>query len=228
MRARVSRWTMPSIPRRPIDLPFTCIFLTSMKLRLPIWEPFYGASMRPLSLVRSEEMSTNKPHGNRVKYTAGCRCDLCRKANARYSSKRNHAAKFGDWNGLVDAAPARKYLVEISKAGVGRRAVSATTDIPQSTLSKISSGHRLHIRKRNFDKIMSVTVDSASDSALISSRATWMQVDELLEEGFSVLKLSQVLGLSRQTLTTRRSHILACTAARVDRFYRSIMKEAAA
>ena len=184
--------------------------------------------MRPVSLSRSEVLASNKPHGDRVKYIGGCRCDLCRKANARYSSKRSQTVKFGDWNGLVDAAPAKAYLHRLSAEGAGRRAVSAATDIPQSAIALISSGNRLQIRKRNFDKIMSVDVDSASNSALISSRATWRQVDELLEEGFSVLKLSQDLGLSRQTLAIRRKRILATTAARVDRFYRSIKKEAAA
>lgn len=182
--------------------------------------------MRPISLVSAEVLAANKPHGERVKYMAGCRCMLCRAANSRYETDRLLARKNGDWNGLVPAQKARRHLLRLSKLGIGRRAVAAATDISQTILSRIKNGERRQIRKRTQDRILAVTTDAASDSAVVPAATTWRQLEELIEEGFSKAELARRLGYSSPALQLRRDRVLARTAARVDRLYRTIMKEA--
>ena len=60
-------------------------------------------------LKPASELAAKRPHGDRLRYVAGCRCDLCRKANSTYERERQKARAAGDWNGIVDAAKARQH-----------------------------------------------------------------------------------------------------------------------
>ena len=109
--------------------------------------------MRPSSLPPAERFE----HGIRARYATGCRCDSCRKANRDYERGRIAARRDGDWNGLTSSEPARKHLLMLEKAGVGRRTIERLTNIPRSILYGIKCGTKLNIRARTSKLILSVT-----------------------------------------------------------------------
>jgi hypothetical protein len=115
--------------------------------------------------------------------------------------------------------------MRLSKQGVGRRAVSAACDVSSTVISAIRTGRRTQIRKRTQDRILGVTRLAVSDAALVPARKTWSQITQLLQEGFTKAELAQRLGFAGPALQIGKDKILACTAARVDRFFRMLMKE---
>lgn len=163
-------------------------------------------------------------HGRRARYTAGCRCDLCRAANRNYARKRLQAQREGDWNGLVDAGPARAHLLSLSRAGVGRRAVAAASDVALSVIQQVRSGEKQLIRARTARRLLAVTPDMVSDRALVKPGRTHQRIKHLVEEeGFSKAEIARRLGYARPALQFKRGRMTARNVARVERLYQSVM-----
>lgn len=181
--------------------------------------------MRPKHLADVAELAKDKPHGTRLKYLAGCPCLPCRAANSRYESDRARARRNGDWNGLVSADAARKHILRLSKQNVGRRAVSAASDVSATIIAQIKCGRRTQIRQRTQDRILQVTKLAVSDAALVPAHNTWRQIRTLLAEGFSKAELARRLGFRTPALQLGKDRILARSAVRIDRLYRILMKE---
>lgn len=167
-------------------------------------------------------LAASRPHGDRLRYIAGCRCDLCRQANTAYERSRKIARDAGDWNGIVSAAKARAHMLWLAKRGVGRRAVGAATDISDTILSDIRSGRKLHIRARTERKILAVTVSTASDHALTPAGPSWKLINELLDAGFTKSAIALGIGrktpalqLNRESVTVRNAYLVAQLHARL-------------
>lgn len=169
------------------------------------------------------ELAAARPHGDRLRYIGGCRCDACRKANSTYERERQKARAAGDWNGIVSAAPARRHLRKLSRQGVGRRAVQAVTDIADTILSEIRSGKRKNIRARTERRILGVTVEAMGDAALVPAGPTWALIDAMLAAGHT--KSSIALGLGRKTpaLQLNRNFVTLRNAAAVQRLHARLM-----
>lgn len=168
---------------------------------------------------------TNTPHGTRKKYRSGCRCLICRAANARYESERARVHVPGGGTSLVPATAAREHIHQLSKDGLGRDALSAASDIAPSVISRIKSGRSTHVQRRTEDKLLSISKDAVSDASLVKARPTWRQINALLAEGFTKAELARRLHYKTGSLQLGKKWILARNAARVDRLYRMLMKE---
>ncbi len=169
--------------------------------------------------------TANKAHGTRSNYRVGCRCLLCRAANSRYESERRAMRQSGEWNCLVPATRARRHILNLSKHNVGRRAISAASDVSATIIFEIKRGRRATIRKSTQDRILAVTRLAVSDAALVPAANTWRQLNTLLAEGFSKAELARRLGLRSGSLQLGKEKVLARNAVRVDRFYRLLMRE---
>ncbi|WP_234082360.1 hypothetical protein [Azonexus sp. R2A61] len=174
-------------------------------------------------LKPASQLAADKPHGNRMRYIAGCRCDLCRKANADYERGRIEARKNGDWNGIVPASRARRHLNRLSRLGVGRRAVADATDIAETILVEIRSGKRRNILARTERLIMAVTAEAAADHALIPAADTWTLLNELIAAGFTRGHLALALGAKTPALQISKDQVTVRRAADVERLHRRLM-----
>lgn len=157
-----------------------------------------------------------------MRYIAGCRCDDCRKANSAYERERQKARKTGDWNGIIDATNARKHLLRLSAAGIGRRAVSAATDLSCSIVFEIRTGQRTKIRSRTERLILAVSPKQASDHALIPSGPTWRLVNALLSAGFTKSQIALELN-GTKTLQLSKAKVTVRKAARLKLIFNSLM-----
>lgn len=161
-------------------------------------------------------------HGRRARYTAGCRCDVCRAANRNYARKRLAAQRDGDWNGLVDAGPARAHLRRLSRAGVGRRAVAAASDVALTVISDVRAGRKTQIRARTERRILAVTPAMVSDRALVKPGRTFERIELLRDEGFSKAELARRLGYATPALQFKHGRMTARNVARVERLYQRL------
>jgi len=165
-----------------------------------------------------------KPHGWRARYMAGCRCLPCRAAHARYNTECERRVKGGITNKIVPANRAREHLLQLSKLGVGRRAVRAATDVAESILHQIAKGRRLQIREETERRILAVDESARADHSLVDAAPTWKLLDELLARGYSRTQIARWLGSKSKTpaLQLSRGKILARQAVRVQRLYRKV------
>jgi hypothetical protein len=180
--------------------------------------------MRPAHLKSAAELGANKPHGTRIRYMAGCKCMLCRAANSRYETERAALRRQGLDNGIVSAERARKHLIQLSRIGIGRRAVSIAVKIPQSSVFKIRNGIKTHIRKNTERRILSVSISAARPHAVINAAPVWKLINRLLREGFSKRQLAQRLGY-KNSLQINKRRVIGKTAVKVFRFYKFMMAE---
>lgn len=180
-------------------------------------------SMIDRGLKSAAALAANKPHGSRIRYIAGCRCDECRRANTDYEKQRVIARKNGEWNGIVPAARARRHLSRLSRLGVGRRAVQAATDIADSILVMIRSGERKNIRAQTERLILAVTPAAAGDRALIDAEPTWGLINELLAAGFTKTRLAAELGRKTHALQLNKHKVTVRNAADVRLMHSRLM-----
>lgn len=163
-----------------------------------------------------------RPHGTRLRYLSGCRCVPCRAANSRYETARAAARKAGEWNGCVDAAPARAHLLKLGRQGVGYKSVAAAASVAVSVVAKIRSGERRQVRSLTARRILAVTADARADASTVPAGPTWRRIHQLLEEGYTKGRLARELGATRPALQLGRRRVLASTAVRVERLHRRL------
>ena len=168
-------------------------------------------------------MCAEGPHGTRARYTTGCHCGLCRRANTEYQRGRERAIARGEGNPLVDAAPARAHMLELSRQGVGKRSVQAATDLNMVNLYWIRSGVRTRIRKRTLERILAVDAGARGGRSLVDAEPSWVLLRKLLRGGYTKLQLARWLGSKAKvpSIQLRRDKITAESAMRVERMYRS-------
>lgn len=172
------------------------------------------------SLKTATELSSNKPHGTRLKYLGGCRCVPCRAANSRYSVFRSKLNKQGKSNPIIDANNVKQRLALLSQHGIGLRSVADITDISRSVLQKIKNGERLGIRKQNAQKVLNIEPTAIiHGNQIISAKTTWKQIRWLLSEGFTQGALAKRLGYKTPNLQINKKNIKTATALKVEKLY---------
>ena len=124
------------------------------------------------------------------------------------------------WNGLVDAAPARRHMAKLSRRGVGYKSVQAASDVGKTTILGIVTGRKRRIRKRTSDRILAVDAGAVADHGLVPAARTWQMLRELEAEYFTRAEVARQLGYKVPALQIGRRKVLARTEQRVERLYR--------
>lgn len=179
-------------------------------------------AVRPPTLAPIGVLADRKPHGTRLRYMGGCRCLPCRAANSNYETMRAKRRCVGLWNGLVSARRARRHMLRLSRAGVGRRTLGQIARVSCSVLFKIRSGQRKQIRALTEKAILSVTASAARGRTLVSAKSTWQKIGWLLEEGFTKAELARRMGAKMPALQLNRERITATNARKIEAIWRSV------
>ena len=173
-------------------------------------------------LKSAAELAANRPHGDRIRYRAGCKCVPCRAANSNYETTRAAARRRGESNGLVDANEVRKHLKKLSRRGIGRDTVAEITGISSTTIDLYRRGQRTQLRAMRAKAILSISLDTvANDAMLVPAAKTWEKIRWMLREGFTKSEIARRLG-SKATvpaLQLNKSQITAKNAMRVEKLY---------
>jgi hypothetical protein len=173
--------------------------------------------LRPIT-----ELGASRPHGDRLRYMAGCKCFKCRRSNSDYERQRKLARASGDWNGIVDASLARSHLELLHREGVGRRAVHAVTDLSDSILHEIRKGLRPRIRARTERKILAVTPKQRADHSFVPARRALRLIGQLIDEGYTKVSLAQRLGYKSRAIQLKNGLITARNEQRIIALHRKL------
>ena len=178
---------------------------------------------------------SRRPHGSYAKYVLEkCRCEECTGANRAYERRRARARSRPDevWLPYVPAAPARRHLEKLRKAGVGLRTIAALSGVSHGALSKIVYGDRKRgrepsrrIRPETLAAILAVDVEVARGAQRVPAGPTWARLDELVAAGYTKAYLARALGSQAKTpaLQLGRERVLASTARAVEMLHRRLI-----
>lgn len=169
-------------------------------------------------------LGARRPHGDRLRYMSGCKCLHCRMANSNYETGRARARRAGEWNGLVDATPARTHLRRLSRKGIGYKTTADAASVARSVVAKIVAGTKLRIRASTARRILKTTVAARADGSPVAAAPTWRLINELLEEGFTKARIARELGSKTPALQIRRGFVRARTALLVEKLWRKYMQ----
>lgn len=142
---------------------------------------------------------------------AGCRCEPCRESNRRYEAERKARVA----PAYVGADTSRQHLRFLIERGVGLKTVAKRSGLAYSSLQKIHYGPTKRVRVETQDKILAVTVQDAADGAYIPAGRTWEIIEELLERGWTKVRIAESIGQSR-ALQLSRSRVTAGNARAVE------------
>lgn len=123
------------------------------------------------------------------------------------------------WNGLVDAAPLREHLLNLSAAGVGYKAVADAATVSRTVLQDVMMGRKTRVRAQTARKALAVDRGAMADHGLVDAATTWELLERLIEQGYSRARLAHELGHVRGALQIGRERCLARTALAVSRLY---------
>jgi len=173
------------------------------------------------------DLSVGTPnHDTAARYRTGCRCDGCRRAYAAVQRDRRARVKRNECDWIVSADMAREHLIELRKAGVGKRAVMDCTGISDVVLMEIRNGKRQRIRQSTEEKIMRVTEDARSGGALVSGKpSTWL-IDELIGHGYTMAQLATHLGYTDKRIQFYgHKYVTATNVMRIEKMHKVLMRE---
>ena len=134
----------------------------------------------------------------------------------------DHAAV---WNGLVDAAPIIRHLQLLRGKGVGYRAAAEAADVSPTVLSAVLAGKKKRVRAQSVRKVLAVDEGAVADHALVSARATWKLLEELLEQGYTRAELARGLGIANGRLQVGRRHVTARMQWQVMRLHHRLHRD---
>lgn len=165
----------------------------------------------------------DRPHGSRARYLAGCRCLLCRAANAEY---RTDCYRAPETVQLVSAKRVRRHLQVLRRCGMGYREVARKAGVDPKHLRQIRSGDRHRIRATTEACVLGVESRKPL-GALTPAAGTWQLIRRLQTKGFKLVDLARRLHPGRPVdhLRCGRRKVRISTAVQVRRFYEATMAE---
>lgn len=145
--------------------------------------------MRPHDLPTAEQLGRNKPHGHKMRYMAGCRCQRCRRGNALYERKLAEDRRRYGPNDLVPVDRVRAFLLEMQKRGIGYKTIAKTVAVARTGLGQIlwpGKESKHCIRRRSEAKVLAYvpTLDTLPRSASIPAEETVLRVRQLEQWGY--------------------------------------------
>ena len=163
------------------------------------------------------------PHGHYSRYKwSGCRCEACRKANARY-------VKFNEALGttLVDAAPARAHVAMLRATGMGRRTIAARSGVAASSITNLIYGKNgkplRRIKPSTAAAILAVKPGHIADGAQVDITGTARRLQALAAIGWPQSWLADRLGWQSGNLNSvvqaKRPAVQKATADAVRALY---------
>lgn len=146
---------------------------------------------------------------SRGRYVMGCRCFMCRVANADYAREHANGSEPSAMVGARETEWARRRIGIWRAQGIGLREIELWTGVPRSSLRTLVAGkHRncnglpSRMSRANYEAIMAASFfrKAIAPGALIDSAKTLRRMDGLHAKGMSYAEMARRSGLSRATV----------------------------
>jgi hypothetical protein len=137
------------------------------------------------------------PHGSRRSYVLGCRCVVCRSANAAYAAQQRAAPV-----GHADVARVLAHVAALRSLGLGYRHIARLAGVAASVVKLLGPDAKL--RPATAAKLLAVVQPSLAHGCVVPGTKTWRFVDSLEREGFTRRELAFRLGRQSQQLQLHR------------------------
>lgn len=162
------------------------------------------------------------------RYTQGCRCFMCRVANADYSREWAHGNAGAKMAGMRSVGRCRRRIDDLLSHGWTKNGICRAAGIRPTTLRNIVLPDPRYATRKRIDRgvygrIMALDVDRPyiADGQLVDAQPAANAVRWLVAHGMSVAELSRRTGISRSTLDNLKSgrskRCMQRTAARLAR-----------
>lgn len=133
-----------------------------------------------------------------------CRCDPCYEHRAAYDARSARDRAYGRPSKMVDAAPVRAHVLELSRAGIGRRRLVEISGVADSTISALRIGKRgkpvAKVRRETAERILAVApaLELLAGEAHVVALPYVRRLQALVAAGWSQAQLADRLGMTRQ------------------------------
>lgn len=154
--------------------------------------------------------------------------------SSHYNTRRERDIAYGRWqSGYVDAEPARRHVLALRAAGMGKRRVAEVSGVSLSVIHALINGRpergtppSRRIAAANAHAILAVPMPETRDiapGARVDSTGTTRRLQALVAVGYTQSDLARRLRImpTNSTCLFRglRPQVLACTALRVATLY---------
>ncbi|MGK5681631.1 hypothetical protein [Actinoplanes sp. URMC 104] len=163
---------------------------------------------------------------NYARYKQGCRCTVCRAANADYARRRYQKQAYGQWQPYVEAGPVREHVEKLAAAGVSARRIEQLAGVSRGSVSLLCGWTKDrpggHVRQATAERILALGVSAAAASApRVDSIGTVRRIQALCAIGWPITRQEQLAGKAPGSLreVMRRPRVSAATAATVRTLY---------
>ncbi|MBQ1064502.1 hypothetical protein [Micromonospora sp. C41] len=134
------------------------------------------------------------------RYTAGCRG--CQHRAAARGRARTRGLAYGTWEGIVDAAPARRHIAELTAAGWTGRGIGAAASVSRSVIHRLRAGVVTQIHSQTLKAILAVPVSRRHPTGhdVVNAIGAARRLQALTAIGHPVAKLASELGVDVQSV----------------------------
>lgn len=162
-----------------------------------------------------------------------CGCTPCRDAATASERQRRKLKAYGRYDpGLVDITPVREHIQKLRDYGIGWKRVAELAGVGNTAVETIIYGHKTRgglnnrINRVNAAKILAVEpcLENMRPGALIPAIGAQRRVQALVWQGWSMLKLSQMLGFeaSNLNLLMKRDEITVRNHLKIQALYEQL------
>lgn len=151
-------------------------------------------------------------HGTRRNYLHGCRCTVCRAANAAYVATQRRCP-----TGSTDATAARTHLASLARAGLGSRQLAHLAGLSRSTIRAVLDGTSASLRPATAATLLGLAPILAHGTRVPGTK-THRFLDSLRREGFTRREIAFHLGARSQQLQLHHT-VTVRSALRVATLY---------
>ena len=140
-----------------------------------------------------------------------------------HRDRLNDAARPPSERELVDAAPARRRIRALQRAGVGQKTIAMRSGLGRTAIVEILKGHHRKVHRSTIAALASVAAVPRG-SVLIGAQPTWQLLDALLAVGYTKTAIARALRRKSRALQIHRARVTAMNAARVQRLYAHVWR----
>jgi hypothetical protein len=164
-----------------------------------------------------------KPHGNYLRYNAGCRCLDCRHGKRDY---QRALARRTDRNPIIPADRSREHLQQLHER-ISDSAIAIASGLSRRMIQAVRTGKQSYVRAASERAIFAVTSSAQFTNGYVDATKTKNRITQLIQAGVSQDRLAVMLGRKAATRFARYDYILQSTAREIRKVYGRVILEPA-